>query len=88
MKPEFLYHRKDGRDKIHAAGMSLADMAVEPAYIARRLYGSFMRQDPKIAEHFRRMVIQAVTDPQTWDITKAKMPEVEMCILAPGDKNE
>lgn len=83
MKPEFLYHRKDGKDKVHAAGMSLVEMATEPAYIARRLYASFMRQDPLIAEHYRRMVIQAVTDPMTWDLTNAAKPEVEMCIIAP-----
>lgn len=88
MKPEFLYHRKDGKDKVHAAGMSLVEMAIEPAYIARRLYASFMRQDPKIAEYFRKTVIQAVTDPSTWDITNARIPEIEMCILAPGEKNK
>lgn len=88
MKPEFFYHRKDGRDKVHAMGMSLAEMAVEPAYIARRLYASFARKDPAIANQFRKMVIQAVTDPMTWDLTTAKTPDLEMCILAPDSKGE
>lgn len=88
MKSEFSYSRKDGKDHLPATGMSLVEMAAEPAHISRRLYASFMRQNPVVAEHFRKMVIQAITDPFTWDISNSVKPEFEMCILAPENKGE
>ena len=77
MKPEFLYHRKDGRDKLHAQGMSLFEMAAEPAYLARKIYATVKKCDPVTAEAFRNAVIQLVTDPVTWDISSYPMQDIK-----------
>lgn len=84
MKPEFFYHRKDGYDRFRASGMSLAEMAVEPAYIARKLYATIKKQNPVHAEAFRKMVIDAVTAPMTWDVSTAPEQDLEMFITVPG----
>lgn len=67
--PEFFYHRKDGRDKSYAFNMSLTDLAIEPSYIARKIYQAMMKQNPEMAEGFKSMVIDAITSPITWDLT-------------------
>lgn len=85
LKAEFLYHRKDGYDKLHAIGMSLADMAIEPAYIARKLYASIKKQNPAQAEAYRQMVIDAVTSPLTWDVSKAPKQDLEIYIPFAGE---
>ena len=85
--PEFFYHRKDGRDTSFSKNMTLADLAIEPSYIARRLYHAIMKQDPNMAEVFKKMVIDAVTSPITWDLTDAKEPTISAVIQEP-DKTE
>lgn len=85
--PEFFYHRKNGSDKSFSKDMDLSDLAVEPAYIARRIYQAIMKQDPAIAEAFKSMVIDAVTCPVTWDLTDAKEPTISAVILG-SDKTE
>ena len=85
LKPEFFYLRKDGYDKIHAIGMSLAEMAIEPAYIARKLYASIKKQNPVHAEVFRQMVIDAVTSPLTWDVSKTPAQDLEFYIPFAGE---
>lgn len=88
MKSEFYYHRKNGRDSLQVQGMSLLDIAAEPAYIARRLYSSILRQEPSSAEAFKKAVIQIVTDPVTWDVSKAPTPDIEMLVTAPGGSSK
>ena len=83
--PEFFYHRKDGRDKSYAFNMSLTDLAIEPSYIARKLYQAIMKQDPAMAEAFKSMVIDAVTSPITWDLTGAKEPDISAVITVPSE---
>lgn len=85
MTPEFHYHRKDGRDKLQIFGMSLLDMSVEPAYIARRMYASVARQNPEMADAFRAAAIQAFNHPATWDLTKAPPTDIEMMVTMPKE---
>ncbi len=85
LKQEFLFHHKDGYDKLHAIGMSLADMAIEPAYIARKLYAGIKKRNPVQAEFFRKMVIEAVNSPQTWDVSKAPEQDLEIYIPFTGE---
>lgn len=81
--PEFFYHRKDGRDKSYSFNMTLMDLAIEPSYIARKIYQAIMKQDPAMAEAFKSMVIDAVTSPITWDLTGAKEPDISAVITVP-----
>ena len=85
--PEFFYHRKDGRDKSYAFNMSLTDLAIEPSYIARKIYQAMMKQNPEMAEGFKSMVIDAITSPITWDLTGAKEPDISAIITVP-DKTD
>ena len=85
--PEFFYHRKDGRDKSYAFNMSLTDLAIEPSYIARKIYQAMMKQNPEMAEGFKSMVIDAITSPITWDLTGVKEPDISAVITVP-DKPE
>lgn len=85
--PEFFYHRKDGRDRSFAQNMNLMDLAIEPSYIARKIYQAIIKQDPTMAEAFKSMVIDAVTSPITWDLTGAKEPDISAVITVP-DKTE
>lgn len=87
--PEFFYHRKDGRDKIHAANMDLMEMAIEPSYIARLIYKAMMKRDPDQAEIYKQMVIDAVTSPLTWDLTDATEPtKIFMVTSDPSGQTE
>lgn len=85
--PEFFYHRKDGRDRFLTKYLSLTDLAIEPSYIARKIYQAIMKQDPEMAEAYKSMVIDAVTSPITWDLTGAKEPDISAVITVP-DKTE
>ena len=86
-KAEFFCHRKDGHDKSYSFNMTLMDLAIEPAYIARKIYQAMMKQNPEMAEAFKSMVIDAVTSPITWDLTGAKEPDISAVITVP-DKTE
>lgn len=85
VESEFFYQRKDGYDKLHAIGMSLAEMAIEPAYIARKLYASMLKQNPAHAEVFRQMVIDAVTSPVTWEVSDMPKQDLEVYIPFGGE---
>lgn len=88
MTPEFHYHRKDGRDKLEIFGLSLLDMAVELAYIARRMYNTIMKKNPEQAEAFRQAAIQAFTHPVTWDATKAPPVDTEIMLCIPKKEEQ
>ena len=88
-RAEFLYHRKDGRDKTHIAHMDLMEMAIEPSYIARQIYKAMMKRDPAQAEIYKQMVIDAVTSPLTWDLTDATEPtKIFMVTSDPSGQTE
>lgn len=64
-------------------------MAMEPAYIARRMYLSIVRQQgPEMAEAFRQAAIQAFTHPVTWDATKVPPVDAEIMLVIPKKEEQ
>lgn len=89
MPEEFTFSIKGGLPKIIITGCDLMDVVANVTYLIHYVHGRFKRMDPHLAETFRDMLIQIISnlDSPCWEDSEDIPGATEISFAVPKNKS-